>query len=54
MVLMEEASKMEPVIRKQLGIGCGCSMEDDETTAVERYLFDKLSHAKMFGEPTPR
>ena len=37
------------MIAKQLGIGCGCSMEDDDTTEEQAVEFDRRSREKVFG-----
>lgn len=49
LVLMEKESGAEPMIRKQLGIGCGCSMEDDDTTEEQAAAFDARSRARVYG-----
>ncbi|MDH3360094.1 MAG: hypothetical protein OEL55_04415, partial [Desulfobulbaceae bacterium] len=36
-------------LAKALGIGCGCSMPDADTTDEEIESFDILSHQKVFG-----
>lgn len=48
-VMMEERSGVEPVVRKFLGIGCGCSMEDADTTEEQAAAFDARSRAIVFG-----
>ena len=49
LVLIEAESGAERMIAKQLGIGCGCSMEDDDTTPEEAAEFDRRSREKVFG-----
>ena len=41
------------MIAKQLGIGCGCSMEDDDTTEEQAVEFDRRSREKVFGHNDP-
>ena len=48
-VMMEEHAGFEPIVRKVLGIGCGCSMEDDDTTEEQAAAFDARSRAMVFG-----
>ena len=48
LVILEAALPVEPVVAKQLGIGCGCSMMDDDTTWTEWLEFDRKSQLKMF------
>lgn len=48
-VLTEERAGLEPIIRKVLGIGCGCSMEDEDTTEEQAAAFDARSRAMVFG-----
>lgn len=52
-VLTEERAGMEPVARKVLGIGCGCSMEDDDTTREQAAEFDRRARAMAFGHTAP-
>ena len=54
LVLMEEMTGVEPIVRKQLGIGCGCSMEDDDTTDAEAAAFHERSMRMMFGADIER
>jgi len=50
LVAVEKSAGMELKIAKSLGIGCGCSMPDENTTPEEIAVFDKKSRALMFGE----
>lgn len=47
-VMMEAAAGMEPLAAKSLGIGCGCSMPDEETTEEEIAAFDLRSRAMVY------
>ena len=49
-VLMEAALPVEKITAKVLGIGCGCSMADDETTEQEIEEFDRRSRELVFGK----
>lgn len=48
-VKAEESAGMEPMIRRSLGIGCGCSMPDEDTTDVEVQRFEEASFIKIHG-----
>jgi hypothetical protein len=41
LVVAETLGKLEPLIAKGLGIGCGCSMPDSYTTDDQIEAFDK-------------
>lgn len=49
MVLAEIAAGMEPMIQSTLGIGCGCSMPDADTTEPQIEEFDRVSYIKIYG-----
>lgn len=49
LVIVEAQTGAERMIAKQLGIGCGCSMEDDDTTEEQAVEFDRRSREKVFG-----
>lgn len=49
LVEMERLAWMDGMVSRALGIGCGCSMPDDDTTADEIEAFDKLSHITVYG-----
>lgn len=49
LVIMEDHVGLEPVIRKSIGIGCGCSMRDDNTTDAQVAEFDAHSMTVAFG-----
>ncbi len=51
-VMMEERAGLEPIVRKSLGIGCGCSMEDEDTTEEQAFAFDSISREMVFGRIT--
>ncbi len=38
------------MIAQGLGIGCGCSMQDADTTEQEFNAFEKKSHEQVFGK----
>ena len=46
-VLMEKAVGATPLIANALGIGCGCSMPDEETTEEQIEKFDRASLAEV-------
>lgn len=46
LVVTEKAHSMAPVIALSLGIGYGCSMVDDDTTAEEEHIFNAASQAR--------
>ncbi len=52
LVLAEETLLAEPMLKKVLGIGCGCSMPDDDTTEEEMEQFDRRSYEIVFGSNT--
>ncbi len=43
LVAIERETKAEPMLQKILGIGCGCSMEDEDTTKEQALKFDRES-----------
>lgn len=49
LVITEAAAGMEPMLAKSLGIGCGCSMPDADTTDAEVGEFDRVSFIKIYG-----
>lgn len=49
LVITEAAAGMEPMLAKSLGIGCGCSMPDQDTTEVQIKEFDRVSFIKIYG-----
>lgn len=49
LVAMEELSGLDGIVGRVLGIGCGCSMPDDDTTDAEIAEFDRLSWIKVYG-----
>lgn len=51
LVITEAAAGMEPMLAKSLGIGCGCSMADANTTDTEIEEFDRVSFIKIYGRP---
>lgn len=59
LVLMEKIGReldetVEPLVQKMLGIGCGCSYPDEETTEAEVILFDlKCKETLKKREVTP-
>ena len=61
LVLTPLPLRPEPLrdIHNQLGIGCGCSMPDDDTTEEEINAHDMLSWMRVYGPnvagelPTP-
>jgi hypothetical protein len=44
-----EAGAIKPVVAKLLGVGCGCSCPDYDTTAWEVKRFDELARAQITG-----
>lgn len=46
-VLVEQITKLAPIIQHGLGIGTGCSMPDATTTQEELDTFDLLSKIKV-------
>lgn len=50
LVTVEDAAGMDGMIRRVLGIGCGCSMPDDDTTEAEIEEFDRLSMIRVYGD----
>lgn len=49
-ILMEKAARLEPITANTLGIGCGCSMTDEDTTQAESEAFDALCKRMVAGE----
>jgi hypothetical protein len=47
--ITEAAAGMEPVLAKSLGVGCGCSMPDADTTDAQVEEFDRVSFIKIYG-----
>ena len=47
LVITEIESGLKPVVARALGIGCGCSMPDDDTTEEEIDAFDAWSKAHI-------
>lgn len=51
-VQTEKKAGMEPVIQKALGIGCGCSMPDTDTSDTTIAQFEQWSTVRMYGKTT--
>lgn len=49
LVRAESMLLKEPTLAKALGIGCGCSMPDDDTTDQQIIDFDTFSRRKVYG-----
>lgn len=49
LVMIEEIAGLDPVVRKILGIGCGCSCPDENTTEKEIEAFDEYSEKLVYG-----
>jgi len=49
LVMIEEIAGLDPVVRKIIGIGCGCSCPDGNTTEKEIEEFDELSEKLVYG-----
>lgn len=49
LVVTEAVAGMEPMLAKSLGIGCGCSMPDADTTDAQVDTFDRVSFVKIYG-----
>lgn len=53
LVMMEkiaaEVGSIEPLVSKMLGVGCGCSCPDADTTEDQIEQFDKLSYIQVYG-----
>lgn len=53
LVLMEkiaaEVGNVPLLVTKMLGIGCGCSCPDVDTTEEQMKTFDKLAYIQMYG-----
>lgn len=49
LVVTEVISGLEPILANALGIGCGCSMPDSDTTEAQINEFDRKSYIKIFG-----
>lgn len=49
MVAMEELAGLDGVVRRVLGIGCGCSMPDSDTSESEIVEFDRRSYIKVYS-----
>lgn len=49
LVLTEEATGVEPKMWRVLGIGCGCSMPDADTSEADIAEFDRRSRKMVFG-----
>ncbi len=49
LVVIEAAAGMEPMLAKSLGIGCGCSMPDSDTTDAQVKELDRVSYIKFYG-----
>ncbi|OEZ52995.1 hypothetical protein JAB5_27590 [Janthinobacterium sp. HH103] len=49
LVITEADTGMEPMLAKSLGIGCGCSMPDKDTTEAQIKEFDRVSFIKIYG-----
>lgn len=47
--MIEEIAGLDPVVRKVLGIGCGCSCPDENTTEKEVEEFDEISEKMVYG-----
>lgn len=50
LVVAEAAAKLEPLIAKSLGVGCGCSMPDSITTEEQIEAFDRHSRDMVYGQ----
>lgn len=48
MVLTESEDGLDPMIQNVLGIGCGCSMPDADTTDAQIAEFDRVSYIKIY------
>lgn len=49
LVITEAADGMEPMLANSLGMGCGCSMPDADTTSAQIEEFDRVSFIKIYG-----
>ena len=49
LVALEVVMGIDPIVRKSLGIGCGCSCPDENTTDAEIQAFDSYCYQKMFS-----
>ena len=49
LVITETAAGMEPMLAKSLGIGCGCSMPDTDTSDAQVDEFDRVSFIKIYS-----
>jgi Fe-S-cluster containining protein len=54
LVVAEELTGLDKLISRALGIGCGCSMQDDDITEAQVQAFDLASHLKVFGRQPSR
>lgn len=52
-VMAEAAAGVEPVVSRKLGIGCGCSMADEDTTDEQMDRFNAASFIKVYGYARP-
>lgn len=49
LVVTEAAAGMVPMLANSLGVGCGCSMPDADTTDAQVEEFDRVSFIKIYG-----
>lgn len=49
MVAMEKIAGLDGVVSRALGIGCGCSMPDSDTSEAEMVEFDRRSYIKVYS-----
>lgn len=47
LVITETAVGMKPMLAKSLGVGCGCSMPDADTTDAQVEEFDRVFYIKI-------
>lgn len=51
LVLLEKAIGLEPMMRRMTGLGCGCSMPDNDTSIDDVKAFDMHLYQKVYGNP---
>lgn len=51
LLVTEAAAGMEPMLANALGVGCGCSMPDPDTTGDQVEEFDRVSFIRIHGRP---
>ena len=49
LVEVERLAGLDGMVGRVIGIGCGCSMPDDDTTDDEIEAFDKHSYITVYG-----